>query len=166
MSKAKKTAFLGICVALSMMLSYIDSQIPLFPSLPGIRLGLANTVTVFFIYKISAAKAAYVTFIRVALCGILFYGNAYHIAYGLCGAMLSILVMLLLKRTGAFSITGVSIAGGVSHNIGQILCAVAMTMTPQIILYLPPLLICGCLCGAGIGAVSALLIRRIEKGGR
>jgi len=163
MTKTKKIALLGICTALSMILSYIDSQIILYPSLPGIRLGLANTVTVFLMYRMSAFHACSVTLVRVILTSLLFYGNAVHIAYGLCGAVLSLCVMLLLKRTKLFSHTGVSIAGGVSHNVGQIACAALLTATQEILLYLPVLLVSGTLSGAGVGLVAAQVLSRTER---
>ncbi len=162
MNKTKKTALLGILVALAMILSYIDSIIPLLPAVPGVRLGLANAVSVFLLYSYSAPAALAVTAVRVILTGVLFYGNVYHIAYGLSGALLAFAVMLLLKRTGRFSETGVSIAGGVCHNTGQVCCAVLLTSTPEIFSYLPVLFISGAVSGACIGLVSSIIIKRVK----
>ncbi len=160
-SRSKTVALLGMLTALSMILSYIDSQVPLLPSVPGIRLGLANTVTLFLLYSVSGSAAFLVTVVRVILCGVLFYGNAYHIAYGLSGAVAAFSVMILLKKSSLFSPCGVSVGGGVIHNTAQLICAVALTNTPQLAYYLPLLLISGAVSGACVGMIGSSIIRRI-----
>ena len=163
--KASSISILGVCTALSLILSYVDSQIPLFASFPGIRLGISNLVTVYLLYKFSPAVAFSVSCVRVILSGILFFGGAVHIAYGLCGAALSILTMLLTKRIGIFSVTGVSVSGALAHNAGQIICAVLLTQTPQLVFYLPVLLIGGSVSGALIGILSAIIQKKLTAAG-
>ena len=106
-----------------------------------------------------------VSCVRVILSGILFFGGAVHIAYGLCGAALSILTMLLTKRIGIFSVTGVSVSGALAHNAGQIICAVLLTQTPQLVFYLPVLLIGGSVSGALIGILSAIIQKKLTAAG-
>ena len=160
MNKSQKVAFLGAMTALGMILSYVDSMIPILPSIPGVRLGIANSVGVFLLYYAGARTALAVTVVRVVLSGVLFYGNVYHIAYGLSGALVAFLCMYALKRSARFSVTGVSIGGGVAHNIGQIACVALFTRTPEIVSYLPVLLVVGCVCGMCIGILSAVIMKR------
>ncbi len=161
--KTKNIATLGMCIALSMILSYVDSQIMLIPSLPGIKPGLANSVTLYLLYRAGARAAVTVTLLRVLLSGMLFYGNIYHTAYGLCGACLACAGMILLKKTGKFGCVGVSLAGGVCHNIGQIAAVAALSATPQILYYLPALMLGGCVCGAFVGALGGIVVARVDE---
>lgn len=158
----KNIATLGVCIALSMILSYVDSQIMLIPSLPGIKLGLANAVTLYLLYAAGAGKSAAVTLLRVALSGLLFYGNVYHIAFGMSGAILAFAAMMIFKKTGKFGIVGVSTAGGVFHNIGQIIAVAVLTSTAELIYYLPVLLIGGSLCGVLVGIAGGIVIKRVR----
>ncbi len=159
--KTKNTAKLGVCIALSMILSYVDAQIMLIPALPGIKLGLGNAVTLYLLYSVGAWQAVTVTLLRVLLSGMLFYGNVYHIAYGMCGAVLALLAMLMLKKTEKLGIVGVSIAGGVCHNIGQICAVMLLTETPAVAYYLGVLLMGGAVCGALVGLLCGIVISRI-----
>ncbi len=163
MSKAKTTALLGIMTALGMMLSYVDSQIPFIAAIPGIKLGLANVVSVFLLYSVSAKSTWLSVISRVCLTSLLFSPNAYHAAYGLCGAILSLSVMTLLRHTGRFSVAGVSMAGGVMHNVGQLACAVLLTNTPQLIFYLGVLTLTGTIFGALVGICATLVLQRVGR---
>ena len=144
-----------------MVLSWLESMIPLSGAVPGMKLGLTNLVVIFALYRMSPRDAAIISLARVLLVSMTF-GNAYSFLYSLAGASLSFLVMALLKKTEKFSILGVSIAGGVSHNIGQILAAMAMLGTAYLAWYLPGLLVSGTLAGAAIGAVGALVVSRVK----
>lgn len=151
----------ALLVALAMVLSWLESLVPLSLAVPGVKLGLANLVVIFALYKLGPRQAAIISLVRVLLVTFTF-GNAFSFAYSLAGAALSLLVMLLLQRTGKFSMLGVSIAGGVCHNIGQILVAMAVLGTAELMWYLPALLAAGIAAGVCIGAVGALVTERIK----
>ena len=151
----------ALLVALAMVLSWLESMVPLSLAVPGVKLGLANLVVIFTLYKLGPRQAAAVSLVRVLLVTFTF-GNAFSFAYSLAGAALSFAVMVLLKRTGKFSLLGVSIAGGVCHNIGQILVAMAVLGTKELIWYLPALLVAGTVAGICIGAAGALVTARVK----
>lgn len=158
----KKTAVLGISIALAMVLSFVESLVPPLVALPGIKIGLANLVIVFVLYKLGWQYAAAVSLIRVALSSILF-GNVQIFLFSIAGAVLSLVGMALLKKTGAFSIISVSVLGGILHNAGQIAVACFWTSTPQVIYYLPVLLVSGTVAGIMIGIISGLIVKKLEK---
>lgn len=145
-----------------MVLSFVESQIPAFIAVPGVKIGLANLAVIFALFVFGAKEAFGVSLLRVCLVSLLF-GNAVGWLYSLSGAVLSFLVMLLLRRTGRFSVVGISVAGGVSHNIGQILAAMVVLRSEGVLFYLPPLLLAGVAAGAVIGIASALLVNRLGK---
>lgn len=152
-----KTVALGFLLALSMILSYIESILPIAIGIPGVKLGLPNMVVVLLLYLYGKREALSVNLLRILLTGFLF-GNLYSILYALAGALLSFCVMVIVRRIGIFSIIGVSISGGVSHNIGQILVAMFVVETYAPAFYLPFLLIAGAVTGFLIGIVSARVI--------
>lgn len=160
--KTKKTAFLGLAIALAMILSFVESQIPALVAIPGIKVGLPNLVMVFLLYKIGWKETVIVSIIRVFLVSLLF-GNVQVMTFSLAGAALSLLGMILLKNTGKFSTVTVSVVGGLLHNVGQIVAAVLWTNTPQIAYYLPVLLISGTVAGVVIGLIGGMLLNRLEK---
>ena len=152
---------LGLTIALAMIMSYIEALVPISFAVPGIKMGLANIVIIFVLYKIGTKEAILVSLIRVILVSLLF-SNVMAMAYSIAGAVLSLSVMWLLKKTDKFSFVGVSIAGGIMHNVGQIIMAVILLGTEQIALYLPVLIITGTLTGVVIGIVSGLVINRFK----
>lgn len=156
--KTKKVAFLGLSVALAMVLSFLESQVPPLMAIPGIKAGLPNLVIVFILYKVGFFEACCVSLVRVLLISLLF-GNLQSFLFAICGAVLSLCGMILLKKF--FSCITVSIVGGVLHNIGQILAAVFITSTPGVVTYLPILIISGVAAGAIIGIVSGILVKRV-----
>lgn len=158
---SKRLARYALLVALAMVLSWLESMVPVSAAVPGMKLGLTNLVVVFALYRMGLRDAAVISLIRVLLVSFTF-GNAYSFAYSLAGAALSLVVMAALKRTGKFSLTAVSVAGGVCHNIGQILVAIAVLGTARIAVYLPPLLVSGVAAGVAIGAVAGLIVRRVR----
>jgi heptaprenyl diphosphate synthase len=160
--KTKKVAFLGMCIALSMILSFVESQIPPLTAVPGVKMGLPNIVMVFMLYKVGAKDTAIVSILRVILVGILF-GTPLSMIYSLAGAALSLIGMILLKKTNWFSPITVSIVGGIAHNIGQIIAACFWTNTAEVAFYLPVLLISGTIAGAVIGLIAGMLVKRLEK---
>ena len=160
--KTKKVAFLGMCIALSMILSFVESQIPPLMAVPGVKMGLPNIVMVFMLYKIGAKDTAIVSILRVILVGILF-GTPLSMIYSLVGAALSLIGMILLKKTNLFAPIMVSVAGGILHNIGQIATACIVMETAQIAYYLPVLLISGTIAGILIGLTAAMILKRLDK---
>ena len=160
--KTKKVAFLGMCVALSMILSFVESQIPPLVAVPGVKVGLPNIVMVFMLYKIGAKETAIISIIRVILVGFLF-GTPLSMIYSLVGATLSLIGMIILKKTNLFAPITVSVVGGILHNVGQILTACLVMETAEIAYYLPVLFISGTIAGIVIGYVAGLILKRLEK---
>ncbi len=162
-NKAKKTAFLGLMTAIAMVLSYLEAVLPpLYAAVPGIKLGLPNVVIIFLLYRFSFKEAISVSLVRVLLTSLLF-GNVMTLAYSTAGAILSIALMALIKKTDKFSCVGVSIAGGVAHNIGQIAVAVILLNSTLIAYYMLVLLITGTVAGVFIGLMGSVLIRKIPQ---
>ena len=161
-SAPRRVAFLGLFIALAMILSYVESLIPPLVAVQGVKIGLPNLVIMFMLYRVGSREAITVSLIRVVLVSLLF-SSAMSMAYGLAGAALSLSGMILLKKTGLFSPITVSVVGGVLHNIGQIAVAILITGTKQLVLYLPVLLISGVIAGVAIGICAGLLIKRFEK---
>ncbi len=161
--KTKKLAVSAMCAALAIILSYLESLLPpLFAGLPGIKMGLPNIVMLYLLYTYGWGYAAAVSLIRLCAVAMLF-GSITTFAYSLCGAVLSLTVMALLKHFGLLSPLGVSVAGGVCHNIGQIAVAMTLFATPEIGYYLPVLLISGTLAGILVGLCGHLLLRYGKK---
>ena len=158
--RPKSIALLGICAAIAMVLSYVESLIPVSFAVPGIKLGLANIAVIFALYKLGAKEAVAVSLVRIAWMAILF-GNVMTLAYSVAGAILSLTAMILLKRSERFSTVGVRVVGGILHNVGQILVAMLIMETSQIIYYLPVLCVSGVAAGVAIGVVSAILVKRV-----
>lgn len=160
-SKAKRIALFGIMVALAFTFSYLESLIPFNFGIPGVKLGLANLVVVVALYVMKPGEAFFIAIIRIFLAGLTF-GNVYSLAYSLCGGILSFIVMWLVKRT-KLSVIGVSMMGGICHNIGQITVAAIVMETVRIVYYLPVLIGAGLLTGLLLGVISNLIINRLEK---
>ena len=160
--KSKKIALMGLLTALAMIFSYIEFLIPISIGIPGIKLGLANIVVVTALYVIKPQEAFLINVVRILLVGLLF-GNSMSLIYSLAGGLLSFGVMLLLKKINGFSVYGISIAGGVSHNVGQILAAMLTLENLMIAYYLPALLIAGTVTGLLIGFLSSRIIPQVKK---
>ncbi len=159
--KTKMLTALAVTVAAAMLLSFIESRLPSFIPVPGVKLGLANVAVIFAMYKLGEARAVGVSLVRVALSALLF-GTAASFIYSLSGAALSLLLMVLSRRVFKLHTVGVSIVGGVAHNLGQIAAAAFVLGTASIIYYLPVLILSGTLAGIAIGFISNELIRRIK----
>ena len=158
--KSKKIAFLGIVTALALVLSFVESLLPpLYSAVPGIKIGLPNIIVIFTLYKLSFKEAAAVSLVRVFAVSLLF-GNPMTFAYSITGAVLSLLIMVILKKTNSFSLIAISIAGAVFHNIGQIMIAVIILQTAEIGYYLIPLTVSGVLSGTAVGIVSAIIVKK------
>ena len=164
MLDTKKIAKMGMLVAVAFVLSYIEAMLPLNLGVPGIKAGLSNIVTVFSLYYFSPGMALGIAITRIVLCGLTF-GSMPGLLYSLAGGILSFTVMVILKKTGKFSVYGVSVAGGVFHNIGQILVAVAVLQNKMVAYYLPFLLVAGVIAGVVVGILAAVLIKRFKDTG-
>lgn len=159
--KTKKIAVLALAIALAMILSFVESQIPAFVAIPGVKVGLANIAVVFVLYKLGWREAVLISLIRVFMVSVLF-GTAVSLFYSVAGAVLSLSGMILLKKTGFFSTVAVSVTGGVLHNVGQIIMACLLLETNVIKYYLPFLILSGVIAGIVIGIVSAIMVKRVE----
>ena len=159
--KAKKVATYGLLVALAFILSYIENLFPLSLAIPGIKLGLANLVVVTALYSMGAKEAFVLSLLRILLVSFTF-GNLSMMLYSIAGGMLSWLLMTIFRKTKLLSMTGVSIIGGIAHNIGQIVVAILVVETFDIAYYLPFLMIAGVITGAVIGILGAMINKRVK----
>ena len=147
--------------AVAMILSYVESLLPSV-GIPGVKMGLANIAVIFALFRFGWKEAAALSLVRVVLVSLLF-GSVGAMLYSLAGAVLSLAVMALLRRIDRFSTVGISVAGGVAHNAGQILMAMLILQTKQLLVYLPVLAVSGIAGGVLTGLAAALLIRRIPE---
>ena len=161
-TSTRTLATLSLLVAVAMLLSYVEHLLPSFVPIPGVKLGLANVATVFALYVLGRRYAVVVSLVRVVLSALLF-GNAVGLIYALSGAVLALLGMCLLKGCPLFSEIGVSVLGGVLHNVGQIIAAAIVMRTAGLVaVYLPVLLLSGTVAGVVIGIISGLLVKRLK----
>lgn len=158
--KISKLANLGLFSALAIILGYVESLFPFFSGIPGIKLGLANLAVLFMLHRCSWKDAAIVSVIRILVIGFLF-GNLFSILYSLAGAALSLVTMALVQQHTHFSIFSISICGGVSHNIGQLLIAMILVQNTALSIYAPALLISGIVTGALIGFLVIEVNKRL-----
>lgn len=161
-NRKNRAAVFGVFTALALIFSYVELLIPINFGIPGAKLGLANLVIVIVLYKTDWKEALLLSVVRITLAGFLF-GNLFGILYSLAGGILSLAVMTLLKKTGAFSVIGVSMAGGVSHNVGQLIIAMLVVETYAVGYYLPVLLITGLITGTLIGIAGREMLKRIDR---
>ncbi len=157
-----RAAYFGVFTALALILSYVETLIPIQFGAPGIKLGLANLVIVIMLYKTDWKEALLLSVVRILLAGFIF-GSMFSIIYSLAGGIFSLFVMKFLAGSGRFGVAGVSMAGGVCHNIGQLIVAMIAVETYQVGYYLPVLLIAGVLTGAVIGTTAGEVLKRIRS---
>ena len=157
-----KVAYFGVLTALALIFSYIETLIPIHFGIPGVKLGLANLIVVIALYKMGIKEAYTLSIVRVILAGFIF-GNLFSILYSLAGGLLSLTMMVVLKKTEKFSVFGVSMAGGVFHNIGQLIMAAIVLESLSIAYYFPILLVSGVVTGLLIGLVSNEMLKRLKK---
>ena len=156
----QKTAVLGLLAAAAVILGYVESLIPVFAGVPGIKLGLANLAVLFVLQRFSWREADMISAVRILVIGFLF-GNMFSILYSLAGASLSLAVMAILLHHSSCSLPLVSVAGGISHNIGQLVIAMLLVHNASLVFYAPALLISGVLTGLVIGFLTVEVRRRI-----
>ena len=159
----RKTVHMGMLVALAMILSFIESQIPAFVAIPGIKVGLANIAVIFALYRFGFREALTVSVIRVVL-GSLLFGSVLSLLYSLAGALVSLAGMALMRRTGFFGMMGTSVCGALLHNLGQTAVAWLILRTRAVVYYLPFLIISAVAGGIVTGIVASALVKRTEGG--
>ena len=157
----KKLTALALTISFAMILSYIESRIPAFVAVPGIKIGLANIAVIFALYKFGIRESLIVSIIRIILVALLF-GSTVSMLYSLAGGILSLIAMILLKNLTPLNEISISVCGGVLHNIGQIGMACILLGTNVILYYLPFLLFSGIIAGIVVGIGAALMIKRIR----
>ena len=158
----KKIALCGVLTALAMIFSYIESVIPIPIPVPGIKLGVANIAVITILYVLGVKEAIVINLLRIALTALLF-GNVNSFLFSISGAVLSLTIMIIMKRLDFFSCIGVSVYGGVMHNVGQIIAAVFIMGSEAIVLYLPVLIVSGVFTGVVIGVVSGIVAKHVKK---
>ena len=155
-------AFLSLLTSVALILSYVETVLPpVFSAVPGIKLGFPNILIIYILYRMDITRAALVSFIRILVVSLLF-GTVLSFVYSLAGAVLSLAVMAIMKKTDLFSTVGVSVAGGITHNLGQVLVAMLLLRTAEIGYYMIVLSVTGILAGLFVGLCGALLIKRLN----
>ena len=151
----------GMLIALAFVFSYVEAMIPLPVFVPGMKLGLANLVSVAGLYSVGLAGTALVAMVRIVLVGFTFW-NTFSMLYGLAGGTASMAVMILARKSGWFSPVGVSILGGIFHNAGQLIIAAFVVRTTGVFVYFPALLASGVVTGTVIGLLGGWIVERIR----
>ncbi len=157
----KRLTSLALAISFALILSFIESRIPAFVAIPGVKVGLANIAVIFMLYKFGIKEAIIVSLIRVVMVSLLF-GSVVSLSYSIAGAVLSLAVMIVLKLLTPLKEVAISVVGGVMHNIGQIIMASILLETNVVVYYLPFLLVSGTVAGIVVGITAALLVRKIK----
>ena len=160
--ETRKVARMGLLISLAMMLSFIEIRIPSFVAIPGIKVGLANIVVVFALYKLGFKEAFVISIIRVVLAALLF-GTILSMAYSTAGALLSLLGMAVLKKSKLFGLVAVSVTGAVLHNLGQVITACLLLQSSSIAYYAPYLIFSAVIAGIVMGVAAAIILKRLEE---
>ena len=156
-----KVAYMGMFACLAMILSYVESLIPFYFGIPGMKLGLTNLVVLVVLYFVGEKEALGINLLRILLVGFLF-GNGFSICYSLAGGILSFVAMILFKKIPGIHLMLVSAAGGIFHNVGQLLVAAIIVSNWNLLYYFPFLLVGGVLSGSIIGLLSGLVLKRLQ----
>ena len=159
---ARKITLSAVLASAALIFSYIEAILPLSSGIPGVKLGIANLVILIALYTLGFSYALFVNLVRIIIAGLLFHG-LFGALYSLCGGMLSLCMMYLLKKTGLFSVTGVSMAGGVFHNTGQLIIAALLVSNIRMFYYFPVLLWSGMISGILIGILAHLVLKKLPK---
>ncbi len=161
MKNTQKAVRLALIISFALILSYVESLIPLNIGIPGAKIGLANAATVFVLWLWGIKEAFAISAVRILLSAALF-GNPVSLIYAASGGIISFVVMVLLKKL-KFGITSVSAVGGVMHNIAQLTVALVVLQTPKLIYYAPMLVAAGLAAGIFIGMISGLLLKKLPQ---
>ncbi len=159
--KNRKLALMGLFCGIAVIFGYVESMIPVFVGIPGIKLGLANLSVLYILARYSMKEALAVSLIRILIIGFMF-GNLFSILYSLAGALLSLTVMTLLKKYTKCSLFAISMAGGITHNIGQLIIAIMIVENRALLYYAPVLLISGIVTGFVIGYLTTETLKRVK----
>jgi len=162
MSRARALATVSLLALIAAALGWAERMIPFDTGLPGVKIGLANLVIVLVLYIYGARRAFAVNMLRIAVAGLLFLGPSAFF-FSLCGGVVSFLAMWALRRTGLFSLAGVSMAGGVFHNAGQLVVAGVYLGSWSVVYYLPVLIMTGAASGALLGVIAHIVLPRLRK---
>ncbi len=152
---------MGLYCAAAVILGYVELLLPVFAAVPGMKLGLPNLAVVAALYMYSWKEALFISVIRICIIGLLF-GNLFSVCFSLSGGLLSIFFMVLIKKTKLLDITGVSMVGGIAHNLGQIIAAVVLVENVRVAYYFIPLAITGLVTGVIIGILSGIMVKRLK----
>lgn len=155
----KRVAYIGLLAAFAVVISYIESLLPINIGIPGVKPGLANFVIVIALYEFNVKDAFMINLIRILIVGMMF-GNLFSILFSISGAVVSLIVMALVKKIKGMSLFGVSVAGGVAHNVGQLIVAAFVVSTYTIGYYIPVLIIAGIITGILVG-IPASIVRGV-----
>lgn len=158
---AYKIGLSSILAALAMIFSYIEAIMPLSIGVPGIKLGIANLVIIIALYKLDGRYAFAINLLRIIVAGLLFSG-IFGMFYSMAGGILSLLTMILLKKTNLFSVVGISLAGGVMHNLGQVILASLLVSNIKVFIYFPVLIFSGIATGILIGIVAMIILQKLK----
>ena len=161
MTRSRRIANLALLTSLALIFSYVEAILPFNIGIPGVKLGIANIVIVIALYRIDAKSALSINLIRIFISGFLFSG-VFGILYSLAGGLLSLGVMAALKKTDLFSVIGISVAGGVMHNLGQLLTATLIIENLAMFVYFPVLLFSGIICGIIVGIVCYKVMQHLD----
>ncbi|MFV0517264.1 MAG: Gx transporter family protein [Aminipila sp.] len=159
-TKNQQLAFSSVLATLGLIFSYIEAIFPFSVGIPGVKLGIANLVVIIAMYVLGNSYAISINVIRILVAGLLFSGP-FGAIYSLAGAITSLLTMIILKKTGWFSVVGVSMAGGVMHNVGQLIVAASIISNLKVFYYFPVLLFSGMITGIIIGVISHIILKKI-----
>ncbi|MDD6142837.1 MAG: Gx transporter family protein [bacterium] len=162
MKQSRRIAVCGMLLALMLVLGFVESQLPVAASVPGIKLGLSNGVLIFAVYMLNVPTGFLLMGLKVLLSGLMF-GSPSAMMYAFAGGLLSMIVMSLLSRMKGLSPVVVSMAGGVSHNVGQVAMAMMILQTPQLLYYMAVLMVAGLVTGMATGFAATGIIRRFQK---
>lgn len=161
-NRTKRLAISAMFAALALIFSYVEAIIPFSVGIPGVKLGIANLVVIIALYEMNFRYAFTINIIRILVAGLLFNG-LFGAVYSLSGGILSLVIMWILKKTDWFSMIGISMAGGVAHNIGQLLIAAAVVSNLRMFLYFPILMFSGIVSGIAIGVVACVIDEKLPK---
>lgn len=161
-SPAHAVALAAMMAALALIFSYIEAIIPINFGIPGVKLGVANLVILTCLYILGMRYALTINILRILVAGLLFNGF-FGAMYSLAGGILSLVIMYLLKKTGLFSTVGISMAGGVAHNLGQLITAALIVSNLKLFYYFPVLLFSGIISGIFIGILTHLILKKLPK---
>ena len=159
---ARWVATYGMLIGLACIFSYVEAIVPVPIPIPGVKLGLANLVAIVGLYTIGVRGTVAVSLVRIVFVGFTF-GNASSMIYSMAGGIVSLTLMILFRKLNWFSQIGVSIIGGIGHNIGQLTMAALITQTAGVFYYLPFLMVAGVVAGALIGLLGGLVTERVRK---